>query len=129
MKKTDELLKIDQEFSSYSKANGVVKAFEKYLSEDATLLPNNSNAIIGKQNILEFLSAGGNYEMTWTPEFAAISESNDFGYTWGNWTMTVQNEKGEATSTEKGKYSDCWIKEDIEWKVLVDMSNMNPSVS
>lgn len=123
----DELINEDKEFSEYSAENGVVKAFEQYLADNATLLPNNGNPIVGKDEILKFLAAPGEYEMVWTPEAGLLSEKGDLGYTWGNWTMTVKDKDGKVISSENGKYSDCWIKQEGKWKVLFDMSNMNPS--
>lgn len=121
----NELLEIDRSFSEFSKVNGVVKAFEKYLAEDATLLPNNNLPIIGKDKILDFLSAPGPYEMIWIPESASMSTSQDVGYSWGNWVMTFKNDAGNVNE-EKGKYLDVWIKKNNEWKVLIDMSNISP---
>jgi ketosteroid isomerase-like protein len=115
-----ELLEIDCKFAELSKSKGVIAAFTEYLAANSTLLPNNNLPVIGKNNIIQFLKAPGKYQMEWIPKQAKIAESGDMGYTWGNWTMTFGSVK------ESGKYLDIWIKENDMWKVLVDMTNIDP---
>ncbi|MBU0743724.1 nuclear transport factor 2 family protein, partial [bacterium] len=60
--------------------------------------------------------------LDWTPREGGVSAAGDLGWTWGRYTATWP-EEDEASPASTGKYLNVWIREEGEWRVLVDMGN------
>ena len=61
--------------------------------------------------------------MTWTPQFAAISDSGDLGYTYGLWQAKGRGLDGSERSAT-GKYVTIWKRAaDGGWQVVFDGGN------
>ena len=57
--------------------------------------------------------------LTWEPEYAEISSSNDFGYTSGPWKYYANSLKDDPLS--KGHFVTVWhLNNNGEWKFLID---------
>lgn len=120
----DELLQVDKDFAATSVKEGAVAAYKKFLTDDATFLPNRRAPVFGVNNICEAIKIPGvEYTLSWQPENGKVATSGDLGYTWGNYELTYKNDKGRA-ETEKGKYLNIWVKRDGQWRVTVDMGNI-----
>ncbi len=95
-------------------------------TEDATLLPPNSETIRGRQGIEAFFKAGiemGIREATL--ETVDVEYLGDVAYEVGAYTMRIQPAGGQAT-TDKGKYVVVWKRQaDGPWKLHVDIWNTN----
>jgi len=123
-----QLLQADKNFAKTSKEKGAIEAYKQFLSEDATLLPNNNPPQVGLKNIINFMTGdGSNFELSWSPETGQISKSGDMGYTWGTFKMVIKNDQNKVVETEHGKYLNVWILQNRAWKVIVDMGNLNPA--
>mgnify|MGYP000020065681 CR=1 FL=1 len=73
-----------------------------------------------KERIANSPSGSSKSTFSWEPTAAAVSESDDMGYVYG----TTKEEMSDG-DIEHGKYVSIWIKEDGEWKVVVEIRNTN----
>lgn len=119
----DELLQTDKEFSQLSVKEGAAYAFSQYLTSDAIMLPQNKLPVFGIKSIYDSINKPNSKDiLSWEPIKGEVSNSGDFGYTWGGYLLILSN--GEKI---KGKYLNVWVKENNgSWKVKVDMGNTNP---
>jgi ketosteroid isomerase-like protein len=123
-KENARLLEIDIEFSKKSVEVGAAEAFNMYLADSAIELPAGGEPVMGRELISSVMQ--GNYVLQWEPKKAEVSASGDLGYTWGTYTVTAEDEKGQK-KTRYGKYLDVWKKQsDGSWKVLIDIGNQSP---
>ncbi|MGR8919313.1 MAG: YybH family protein [Gammaproteobacteria bacterium] len=60
------------------------------------------------------------YDMAWEPTKAVVSASNDMAYAYG--TLTMKLPGGEPVA---GKYVVVWVKEDGEWRLAIDIPNLD----
>ncbi len=124
----EELLQTDYAFSAMAFDQGVERAYERFLAEDAVQLPDGGLPLNGKQDIMANVAASvGDIEfsLSWEPEDAAVSASGDLGYTWGYYYLESSGEDGQAYTAE-GKYANVWRHSAADgWQVLMDMSNQN----
>jgi len=119
---SEDLVRVDREFSDLSKEKGMKYAFMEYAADSAVLLQRNIMPIVGKkaiQNSLEAFSDTG-FILTWEPLKADISKSGDLGYTYGLFTSLI---KSNNTIT-RGKYVTIWKRQaDGSWKYVLDGGN------
>lgn len=119
------LLETDREFAARSVSSTPAEAFAEYLAEDALQLPNGSEPIFGRDEIVRSMVDGPGFELNWEPQRAEVSASTDMGWTWGTYVATFQDSTG-ADIQSTGKYLNVWRKQaDGIWRVVVDMGN-NP---
>jgi ketosteroid isomerase-like protein len=124
-KENARLLETDIEFSRKSVEVGAAEAFNMYLADSAIQLPAGGEPVMGRESIYAAMKDGHSV-LQWEPKKAEVSASGDLGYTWGTYTITTENEKGQK-KTSYGKYLDVWKKQsDGSWKVLIDIGNQSP---
>lgn len=103
---------------------GDATALADLYTEDATLLPPDSDMIQGKQGIEAFWNGGlkmGIKDAVLTT--VDVSGSGDLAYEIGKFTLTVQPE-GQEPIEQKGKYVVVWKQTaDGSWKLHVDIFN------
>jgi len=103
---------------------GDATALADLYTEDATLLPPDSDMIQGKQGIEAFWNGGlkmGIKDAVLTT--VDVSGSGDLAYEIGKFTLTVQPE-GQEPIEQKGKYVVVWKQtDDGSWKLHVDIFN------
>lgn len=122
-----KLLQSDREFAQKSIESGAAEAFKIYLLKDALQLPAGRNPRLGREAIYQAMKAAGdNYTLAWEPQDGEVAASGDFGYTWGNYTLSREDSSG-AKQADYGKYLNVWKKQDGHWRVLVDMGNQSPA--
>ncbi len=116
-----ELLQADQAFAQASLDHGAVPAFRRYLAPDALSLPHAQLPVTGREAITE--SMQGDYTLAWEPQRAEVAQSGELGWTWGTYSVVLPD--GETSS--RGKYLNIWVKNEAgQWRVAVDMGNLNP---
>jgi len=121
-----KLLQTDREFAEQSIQAGAAEAFRMYLVKDALQLPAGSNPRFGRDTIYQTMKAAGDgYTLAWEPQDGEVAVSGDFGYTWGNYTLSWEDSSG-AKQANYGKYLNVWKKQNGQWRVLVDMGNESP---
>ena len=114
----NELLEVDRAFSELSREQGMNIAFEAYCAEDGVILRPGNKPIEGKQTIIGLLSQTDDttFDLTWEPTHSMAAESGDMGYTYGIYTMSPK----DSDQTMKGTYVSIWIRENSEWKWVLD---------
>ena len=71
-------------------------------AEDAAYLYPGARLVRGKGAIRALLDSAGAGDLTWTPEYADVSDDGTVGYTYG-WTRAAD---------QQGKYMACWRRRD-----------------
>jgi ketosteroid isomerase-like protein len=120
-----KLLDIDREFSQLLKKRGPEQAILSYLSDNAIILPLKSHPVHGKTSILKLIKknrlAINKKRLLWEPIFMAVSESQDFGYTYGQYEPSQNNTTGHKTG-QLNYYLTIWRKGlDSEWKIIFNI--------
>lgn len=99
-------------------------------TDDATLLPPDSDMIKGRGGIEAFWKGGlqmGIKEAVLTS--VDVSGGGDFAYEIGRFALKIQPE-GQEPVEQKGKYVVVWKKtSDGAWKLHVDIWNSGPAVT
>jgi len=114
----------DREFAAYAQEHGPPAAFDRYMADDAVWLPINGHAIRGHDAIVNEMSKGPEYELTWAPEEAEVS--GDMAYTWGKYTVRFDDEE-QGMVTGYGKYTTVWRRQsDGNWRWTLDIGNPSP---
>lgn len=109
-KEKKKLFKTDQLFSQTAKEKGFAGAFALFLSEESRVFQNNFLPIVGKADIVKFMTENVKATITWEPYFVEISTSADLGYTLGKSQSTVTNTSGKKTISY-GHYVTIWKKQ------------------
>lgn len=126
----DELIKTDKEFSQKCIKDGMASAFLAYADDDVILMRDNHFPIVGKKELKKHYSEikNGNDKLEWSPVKAEVAESGELGYTFGNWTYTAKNNKGDTNKTY-GNYVTIWKKQRYgSWKFVLDGGNTVPGI-
>jgi ketosteroid isomerase-like protein len=116
-KNIDGLINAERTFAAYSVAHGTKDAFLKFLDSNGIVF-DNGKAINGIEiwNKREKRSS----ILNWSPQFAEIASSNDFGYTSGPWELKPG--ANNDTVIARGQYTTVWhIDKNGEWKFLIDL--------
>lgn len=115
----NEIKTTDIEFSNLSKKEGMHTAFLEYIAEDGVMLRPNSNPIVGKDHVRDMFDLGNDssFQLTWEPQFADVSESGDLGYTYGIYTLALND------TTMFGTYVSVWKNFNGQWKWVLDSGN------
>lgn len=124
----DRLLNTDRQFAAMSLRSGAAEAFKTYLAEDALALSDGQHPTLGRSAIYAAMEPKqSNYELDWVPQKAEVSQAEDLGWTWGTFTLSYTDERGNK-KVDHGKYLNIWKrKDDGSWAVAVDMGNSNPA--
>ncbi len=118
-----EIIEAEREFAEMAQKEGIPKAFLTYAAEDAVLMRNNS-VIVGKVAMQESYEANKsiweNVSLTWKPDFVDVSSSGDPGYTYGRYTITINDSTGN-TKTDNGIFHTVWKRQaDGKWLFVWD---------
>ena len=103
---------------------GDAAALATLYTEDATLLPPNSEMIKGRQGIEVFWQATGEMGVTDAVLTTVdVMGAGDLAYEIGKYTITIQPE-GQEPVEDMGKYVVVWkLQADGSWKLHVDIWN------
>lgn len=111
-----DLIQAERDFAAWSVQYGTKDAFIKFLDSTGVVFEK-GNAVNGLAtwNARQKNSA----VLNWHPRYAAISRSNDLGFTTGPWTY---QKSPSDTVTATGHYSTIWRKDNLgRWKFIVDL--------
>ncbi len=120
------LIDADKSFSRLSSESGSNNAFLHFIDSAAVLLRDNSTPLKGVDSIRKYLlmNPDSGYKLVWEPQFAEVSASGDFGYTYGIYDILLPDEQGRYISRQKGTYVTIWKKnDDGVWKWVLDSGN------
>jgi ketosteroid isomerase-like protein len=121
-KNIDGLIQAEKNFAAYSVAHGIKDAFLKFADSTGIIfdkgMPLNAIEIWNKRE-----KRPG--KLDWQPEYVEIAASNDFGYTTGPYTFTLND-----SVAARGEYVTVWqINKNDEWKFLLDLGvNNTPKI-
>lgn len=120
----EALKQVDIEFSNLSLEKGMNYAFLSYAAHDGVLLRPKSYPIEGIDKIKESLEdSDTSFTLTWSPLFAAVSESLELGYTYGIYELTIKSSDANP-QVHKGTYLTIWKKDKYgNWKFVLDTGN------
>jgi ketosteroid isomerase-like protein len=119
------LLETDRHFAKTSGQLGAAGAFDRFLADDAMMMPANARPVYGREAISKLMSEG-TYDLTWEPQDGEVSASGDMGWTWGKSVISWVDKAGEK-QVRYGKYLNVWKKIDGQWRVQVDIGNQSPA--
>lgn len=107
---TKSLLKAEKEFAESLAKNGAKTAFTTYAANDGLVFrPNPVNAKT------YYATEGDTKDLSWTPAYARVSRSGDWGFTTGPFVY-----KG-ATEPGYGQYFSLWKVKDGKWQLVLDL--------
>ncbi len=115
------LLSVDRAFSQRCKTKGMKAAFIEYMDSNAVLLRPNTFPIIGA-NTIDYLFEQNDmdYTLSWDPQHAEVSASDDLGFTYGIYEI----KPATYDTFLYGTYTNCWKKQsDGKWKLILNTSN------
>ena len=119
-KKTDvnEIIRVDNEFSTMSKHVGIKKAYMEYMSDEGVLLRPDFLPISGAKAI-DYLStlSDEDYELSWVPQGGMLADSGELGFTYGIYNLKTEDK------TYEGTYLNIWKKKGGRWKYVLNTSN------
>ncbi len=121
------LLNVDKQFAKMSLEKGAAEAFKHYLTKDAMGLSPGQHPVMGNEKLYNEMKVGQkNYTLAREPQRAEVAVSEDMGWTWGTYIMTVIDNK-EQEQKHYGKYLNIWERQDDgQWRVIVDIGNSSP---
>ena len=117
------LMDADMAFSDMSRQVGIKKAFTEYMSQEGVLLRPEYPPIIGAEAI-DYLSLVNDtgYVLSWKPSGGEIAKSGDMGFTYGEYTLKVED------AVINGTYVNVWKKQrDGAWKYVLNNTNQGTS--
>jgi ketosteroid isomerase-like protein len=116
----------DSAFSDLADRMGLAEAFSTYVAPDGAIF-NGSELVIGPRALRDFFTAtNGGLALTWQPMFAGIAESEDLGFTVGDYVATLRGPSGAAVQ-RFGKYLTVWKRQrDGSWKFVIDGGSASP---
>jgi len=118
--RVNSLLAAENYFAAYAKDKGIRDAFLK-VSDNETILfrPNPVKA----EDFFDKKSNDEQGQLDWTPVFAKISKSGDWGFTSGPYSYTSAND----STTSYGQYLSVWQANNKGvWKLALDLGVSHP---
>jgi ketosteroid isomerase-like protein len=118
----EEVIQTEKEFAALAKKSGIRDAFYYFADEIAVIKRGNDTLITGKENIREFYQNPKfkNFDLSWAPDFADVSEDGTLGYTYGKYILKIKDENGD-TSEYTGVFHTVWKRqENGSWKYVWD---------
>src|SRR5678815_4699913 len=112
----DSMVEAEKKFANTSLVASTKEAFVKFI-DTAGVVFDKGSPVNGFELYTKSERRPG--ILTWEPEFAEISSSNDFGYTTGPWKYYANTLKDDPLA--KGHFITVWhLNNNGEWKFLID---------
>lgn len=106
---TKSLVKAEEEFAASAAKNGVKSAFTSYSAANALVFrPNPVNAKT------YYATQANDKNLSWSPSFARVSRSGDWGFTTGGYTL-------DGTEKSYGQYLSVWKAINGRWELVMDL--------
>jgi ketosteroid isomerase-like protein len=116
----DSLVEAERSFARHSVTHGMRPAFLEYLAPNAVLFR------AGPVNGVRLWQARqpSPIVLDWTPSFAEISGSGDFGFTTGPWTIAASK---DTAASGFGHFVSVWRRDALTgWRVVADIGISHP---
>ena len=112
----DSMVQAEKNFANTALVASTKEAFVKFI-DTAGIVFEKGNPVNGFELYTKSERRPG--ILTWEPEYAEISTSNDFGYTTGPWKYYANTLKDDPLA--KGHFITVWhLSNNGEWKFLID---------
>ncbi len=106
---TKSLVKAEEKFAEGVARNGLKSAFTSFSAADALVFrPNPVNAKT------YYATQSNDKNLSWTPDYARVSRSGDWGFTTGGYTI-------EGTEKVYGQYLSVWKAINGKWELVLDL--------
>ena len=118
----EEIIKTEHAFEASVKTLGLAGAFAFYADENAVIRRQNDTLIKGRENIRLFYENPkyNGTEVSWSPDFAEVSDDGTLGYTFGKYVWKMKDTSGSLTEY-KGVFHTVWKKQkDGTWRYVWD---------
>ncbi len=123
-----ERLAILEADRAWSETPPDVEAFVSVFADGGRFLPPEAPEAHSREAIQEAVSGMFSlpgFSLSWSPNFAGVSQAGDLGYSIGAFEFTADDAEGNPV-TRNGKYTSVWRKqEDGQWKVVSDTPNFD----
>jgi ketosteroid isomerase-like protein len=119
------LIATDKSFSRMSVEKGLNAAFICYAADSVVKMREGKFPVLGKTEMAALYMARPDSGMIlkWTPVKADIGQSDDLGYTFGEWELYIKT----TDTTMYGNYISIWKKQaDGTWKYVLDAGCNTP---
>ena len=124
-----EILRLDAEWAKAAEAGDLEKTLA-YWSDDASVFPPGSPALVGKDAIRVYVAESlrtPGFRITWKTNEVTVAESGDLAYGIGTNRVSFTGPDGKPVTVE-GKAVTVWRKDPTGgWKCVVDIWNDVPS--
>jgi ketosteroid isomerase-like protein len=117
-----EIVETEKAFEKAAKEKGIAEAFYQFADKDAVILRRNDSLIIGNENIRNYYqqTTKPNAEVSWSPDFVAISADGTLGYTYGKYLWKITADDGKINEY-RGVFHTVWKRQqDGSWKYVWD---------
>ncbi len=116
---------------AWSETPPEVEAFVAVFADGGRFLPPEAPEAHSREDIQktasELFSLPG-FSVSWSPNFAGVSQAGDLGYSIGTFELTVDDAEGKPV-TRNGKYNTVWRKQEYgQRKVVSDTFNYNSPI-
>jgi uncharacterized protein (TIGR02246 family) len=121
----DEIRRLDAEWSKAAESRDLEKILS-YWSEDASVFPPGSPALVGKAAIRAYIAHSlqiPGFRISWKTNEVSVSESGDLAYGIGTNRVSFDGPDGKPVTVE-GKAVTVWRKDAAGvWKCVIDIWN------
>ncbi len=118
-----ELMQADMAFNNLCQEKGMKFSFLHFADENVIKLSNKEFAARGKVALEKWFGDDvQDFKLEWKPVFAEAAKSEDMGYTFGIWRLTLKD-----GTMRYGEYMTFWKRQaDGSWKYVMDGGNGTP---
>jgi len=124
-----EIMQADRDFAAMAAEEGAAAAFGHWMdATEGRLLRGGPEPIVGVDNITPLYAPfTGDALLHWEPSEGFAGTGDDFGVTWGVWSIHTDGDSGSAPAS-RGTYVTVWRRNDAgDWRGLLDMGTDDPS--
>ena len=123
---TTVLRATDAAFSDLADRMGLAEAFSTYVAPDGAIF-NGQELVVGPRALREFFTAtNGDLSLSWQPVYAGVADSEDLGFTIGEYVATLRGPSGAAVQ-RFGKHLTVWKRQrDGKWKYVIVGGSSRP---
>ena len=115
---------LDQSCSKYSSKNGTIAFYGEFADDSLRFFRDGIVPITGLAALNAYYSNNPGV-LAWTPFDAIVSQSADFGYTYGS--AELRSQESDNHRIGYGYYVRIWRKnDDGEWRIVLDVISPAP---
>lgn len=116
------IIRAEKEFEQMVREKGIAEGFAFFADSFAVIKREKDSLIFGRAAIRNYYAnpAFKSASVSWAPDFTAVANSADFGYTYGRYTWSITDSNG-VQSQQQGVFHTVWKKQlDGAWRYVWD---------